>query len=441
VLRLALFAVLTASLLAPGQEAAQKPAQQSGEQAPAAATSAAPQAASQQVAEAEAAIGKSDWKSAQTRLDLYLKDNPADTRALFDAGYVADAQDRLADAESLYRRAIDADPNSFEAHLSLGLLLARQGNTDDARPELDAATRLDPGDAGPALKARAWRALARIDKEDDPTEASSDLLEALKLTPETTADTLLAASIADQAGEFDAEAAAYRRVLASDPNSRDATTGLAHALIALKQYPEAETLLRPAVEKSPDDTTLNAQLATVLAAEDKAEAIPLLQKLHAAHPKDHAITRMLASVLAQAANYAASDQLYVTLLADAPNDSAVLVALGQNHIRQHRYADAYADFNKAAQLDPASGEAWSGLAFAASKIGHPDVTLHALTMRSKYLPEVPSTYFLWATAYDSLHQRGQAVSYYNQFLASAAGKFPDQEWQAHQRLKLLSQKP
>ncbi len=439
-LRFALLVLLLATLPAPAQEAAQKPDQPPIEPAPGA-TAATPQSASPQLAEAEAAIGKSDWKTAQTSLDLYLGQNPADARALFDAGYVADAQNRFADAESLYRRAIDADPKSFEAHLSLGLLLARQGNTDDARPELALATTLDPGDAGPALKARAWRALARIDREDDPTEASSDLLEALKLTPETTADTLLAAGIADQAGEFEAEATAYRRVLANDPNSADATTGLAHALIALKQYPEAETMLRAALEKSPDDPTLNAQLATVLAAQNKAEAVPLLKKLHDAHPKDSAITRMMASVLAESGDYAGSDRLYVTLLAAAPNDSAVLVALGQNLIRQLRFADAFATFNKATELDPASADGWSGLAFAASKIGHPDVTLHALTMRSKYLPEVPSTYFLWATAYDSLHQRGQAVSYYKQFLDSAAGKFPDQEWQARQRLKLLGNKP
>jgi hypothetical protein len=70
-------------------------------------------------------------------------------------------------------------------------------------PELAIATNLDPGDLGPAVKARAWRALARIDEAGikgvgDPAEASNDLLEALKLSPETPADTLLAAKIAEQ---------------------------------------------------------------------------------------------------------------------------------------------------------------------------------------------------------------------------------------------------
>ena len=150
------------------------------------------------VAAAEASISKSDWKTAEAKLDSWLVSHPTDARALFDAGYVADIQNRLDDAVALYRRAISADPNSFEAHLSLGLLLARQGKPSEARPELLASTTLDPGTAGPELKARAWRALARIDRDSDAGQASADLIEALKLSPETPADTLLAAQLAEQ---------------------------------------------------------------------------------------------------------------------------------------------------------------------------------------------------------------------------------------------------
>ena len=94
------------------------------------------------MAEAEAAIVKSDWKAAETKLNAWLSAHPTNARALFDAGYVADAQDHLDDAAAFYRRAVEANPNSFEAHLSLGLLLARQGKPAEARPELLAATTL-----------------------------------------------------------------------------------------------------------------------------------------------------------------------------------------------------------------------------------------------------------------------------------------------------------
>jgi tetratricopeptide (TPR) repeat protein len=398
-----------------------------------------------QVADAESAIVKSDWKSAETKLDAWLTLHVNDARALFDAGYVADAQNRLDDAAGFYRRATEADPQSFEARLSFGLLLARQNKLEEAREQLNEATKLNPGEGGPALKARAWRALAAIDRPGpgrpgDAAVASQDLLEALKLTPETPSDSLLAANLAEETGENDEAETAYRRLLAKDPTLTQADAGLAHVLIAKKQYPEAETLLRAALDKTPNDPVLSAQLALVLAAQDKAEALPLLQKLHAAHPEDAAITRMLAEVDAQAGDVAGSDGLYLLLLRKSPDDPELLVVHGQNLIRQLKYPEALAVFDKATRVDPANGDGWSGLAFAASKTGRPVIALHALTMRSKYLPEVPSTYFLWATSYDTMHDKEKAVVYYHHFLESSAGKFPDQEWQAKQRLLLLEKK-
>ena len=404
---------------------------------PAGAPTEASQPVADQVAAAEAAIASSEWKIAEAKLDSWLVAHPSDVRALFDAGYVADAQNRLDDAAALYRRAIAADPKSFEAHISLGLLLARQNKPDEARSELIAATELDPGEAGPALKARAWRALARIDRDSDPAEASSDLLEALKLSPETPADTLLAAELAEKSGQNDAAESAYRRVLAKEPDSVQASAGLAHLLMQRQQYPEAETLLRTALEHAPGDPTLTAQLATVLADQDNAEALPLLEKLHDAHPADPSITRMLAAVLADAGDYAGSDKLYTSLIVANPNDAGLLVAHGRNLVHQQQLVEAYAAFDKATRLDPASVDGWSGLAFAASKTGHPDVTVHALTVRSRYVSENASSLFLWATAYDALHQQEQAAAYYHRFLDAAAGKFPNQEWQARQRLQIL----
>jgi len=436
VVRFALF-VLFSALLSGSTTAFAQGSSSSVPPANSAASTPASPPLSAAVASAESAIAASDWKTAEAKLDVYLAAHPTDARALFDAGYVADAQNRLDDAAVLYRRAVAADPNSFEAHISLGLLLARQDKLAEARPELLAATTLDPGVADPSLKARAWRALARIDRDSDPSAASNDLLQALKLTPETPSDTLLAAELAEKTGQLEAAAAAYRRVLDKDPASAPASAGLAHLLIAGKRYPEAETLLRAAIAKNPEDPALTAQLATVLADQDKAEALPLLQKLHAAHPTDPAVTRMLAAVLADAGDFAGSDQLFLHLLTTSPEDPELLVSHAQNLVHEGELDQAYAVFGKVTQIDPANVDGWSGLAFTASRLGHPDVTVHALAMRSRYLPENSSTLFLWATAYDSLHQKTQAAAYYHRFIDASGGRLPNQEWQARQRLQVL----
>jgi tetratricopeptide (TPR) repeat protein len=403
---------------------------------------------SPELSRAEAAILKGDWKTAEPILNAWIAGHPQDARALFDAGYAADAQGRNEDAAGLYRRALQANPNSFEAQVSLGLLLARTGHDADARPALEAATRLDAGDAGPAAKARAWRALAQLEMRAgehggkvDTAQASIDLLEALKLSPETPADTLMAARLAEANKDSAGAEAAYRRLLKADANQPDAQAGLAHMLIAEKKYPEAEELLQAALKNSPDDPALTAQLAAVFVAEDKADALPLLQQFHQKHPQDNAITRMLAQVEADAGEYNESDRLYLTLLAASPRDSGLLAGHGQNLIRLHRYPEAMKAFETATAIDETNGEAWNGLAFAAFETHQPTVTLHALTVRSKYLPENATILFLWATAYDTLHDKKQAVAYYHKFLDSAAGKLPDQEWQARQRLALMEKTP
>ena len=312
-----------------------------------------------------------------------------------------------------------------------------RANTTRPVPSSSPPPSSRPARQDPSCKARAWRALAQIDQTSDPSAASNDLLQALKLTPETPADTLLAAGLADQTGQFDAAEAAYRRVLAKDPKSPDASFGLARVLVEQKKFPDAETVLRAALQLNPDDPALTAQLATVLAAENKAEALPLLEKLYAAHPADPNIMEMLAQVRAQSGDATGSDQLYLKLLAASPDDPGLLDAHGENLLSQHKYAEAFAVFSKSVGIDPSDGDAWGGLAFAASRTGKPNLTLHALTMRSRVLPETPFTYFLWATAYDALHEKDQAIAYYHHFLDAAAGKFPAEVNQARQRLAFL----
>jgi tetratricopeptide (TPR) repeat protein len=275
----------------------------------------------------------------------------------------------------------------------------------------------------------------------DPAQASIDLLEALKLSPETEADTLLAASLAETSGDTAAAETAYRKVLKEDADSGVATAALAHLLIAEKKYPEAEDLLAGALKKQPENAAMTAQLAAVDVAEDKADALPLLEGWHAKHPKDAVMARMLAGVEADGGEYEKSDALYVDLLAASPKDGELLTGHGQNLIRLHRYPEAVKVFEAATDADETNGDAWNGLAFSAFQTHQPAITIHALTVRSKYLPENATIYFLWATAYDTLHDKKQAVAYYHRFLESSAGKLPDQEWQARQRLALMEKTP
>ena len=387
--------------------------------------------------QAEAVIDANNYAKARGLLDAYLSAHPADARALFDRGYCDDAEGHVEAAEGYYRKAIAADPKQFEARLALGLLLAQAGSAD-AKAELETAITLDPNPPNPAAKAQAYRTLARLLRQSDPDKAKQDLIEALKLSPESIGDTLLTAEIAEAEGDKEVAEAAYRRVLKIQPESSPAIAGLAHLLLQEKKYSEAEPLLKTALARDPDDPALNAQLAALLGAEGKTdEAVGALEKLHQLQPKDREIGMMLADAYIQSQEYEKADAVYANLLSGDANDAEVESARGQVLIREQKYQEALEIFQRTVKVRQDDSDAWAGIAFAASKTGQFQLTVDALTMRSKLVSDSPVTYFLWATAYDNLHQYKQSVEYYQLFLKSALGKFPDEEWQAKQRLAVL----
>jgi tetratricopeptide (TPR) repeat protein len=407
--------------------------------APPPGTSSPDQTASSPVADAENAIETKNYRQAASRLDVYLSVHPGDARALFDRGYVEDAQGHSDAAEGWYRKAIAADPKQFEAHLALGLILASKGDPA-AKEQLQTATQLEPNPPNPAAKAQADRALAQLLLHSDPNGARDALVAALKISPETPDDALLTAQIAEAAGNNDVAEEAYRRVLQSQPDSADAAAGLAHALMAQKRYADAQPAIETALQHHPKDPALNAQLAAILNAQGKqAEALTVLEKLQALEPKNRAVIQMAADAEAGAGNLDKASADYMELLAGMPDDPGLLDALGEVLVRQKQYDAAIQSFRKAAAVRPEDVDAWSGIAFAASELHEYQQELVALSTRSKYAPDNASTLFLWATAYDNLHQTKAAAEYYHRFLAAAQGQFPDQEWQAKHRLVTLHQ--
>jgi tetratricopeptide (TPR) repeat protein len=392
---------------------------------------------------AETRIEQKDFAGARPLLEKFLTSHPSDARALFDLGYVEDADGHDEAAAVDYRKAIAADPKQFEARLALGLLLAHQEKYDEAREQLQQATVLAPDPPNPATLAEAFRTLAKLDRASDPPAARDALVAALKLTPETPDDLLLTAQIAEENGDTEVAQTAYQRLLASKPApsaalASAATAGLAQLLIKQQKYSEAEPLLKSALARDPRDPALNAQLATALLAQQKNdEALPLLETLRQLEPGNASVDQMLADAYSQAGQPEKADPIYARMALAHPDNEDILAAQGQNLLRERLYPQAQTALERAVKLKPDDGDAWSGLAFAASQNRQYPQALHALSMRAKLLGETPVSYFLWATSYDNLHQSKQAQEYYRKFLAVADGKFPDQEWQARHRLVTL----
>jgi tetratricopeptide (TPR) repeat protein len=393
-------------------------------------------------AQANEALDKQDYPTALKLLTTLAAKNPTDAHLLYDLALTQDALDQTSEAEATYRRAITVDPTYFDPHLALGLLLARTGRLTDAHTELLKATTL-PTDNQP-LKARAYRALARVDQPTNPAAASDDLLSALKISPETAEDILLSGELAEALGDTTAAELAYRRLLAVDPQNHDATAALTHLLLHQQQPDKAEALLTTALANDPENPTLNAQLASLYEQQGKtAQAIPIAVKLHAAHPGDATLTRLLARLYSHNQQYDQAAPLYAALIVQSPQDPTLLDDAADVQIHLNNFAAAESLLKRAIARQDAFpskndlAQAASHLAFAASANDDPTTTLQAIAIRDKVQPQSPSSLFLAATAHDKLHHTKQATDLYKQFLSVANGQFPDEEWEARHRLLTL----
>jgi tetratricopeptide (TPR) repeat protein len=213
--------------------------------------------------------------------------------------------------------------------------------------------------------------------------------------------------------------------------------GLVSLYIEQKRYSDAETWLRKYLAASPGNMTTQIQLGRLLAAEGKTdEAIATLEPAYSASPNP-TLARELAALYLQAKQYDGAARVLQELVTQNPGDAQLHLEYGQALARQHKYPEAQAELLKALQQNPRLVDGYFDLAYSAQQNKNYELVIRVLDARAKLQPETPATYFLRATAYDSLRMYKPAAENYKLFLAAAEGKFPDQEFQARHRLKAI----
>ncbi len=390
--------------------------------------------------QAEAAIDKRDYAAAEATLKDLVSKDPGNYRAWFDLAFVYNVTGQATQSIEAYRKSVAAKPDLFESNLNLGLMLARAGDPEAER-YLRAATKLKPSAKPQEGWSRAWLSLGHVLEKKDPQQAVSAFRQAATLQPKDAEPHLSAGLLLEQQNDLAAAEKEYREAAALEPNSAEALAGLVNVYMKSKRLPEAETALRKYLEVSPTNATAHIQLGRVLAAEGKNdEALKELEAGVQASPDDPGALRELASLYDANKKYELAAAQYRRLLEKSPTDAELHRLLGLALLHQAKPAEAQDELLKAIKLKPDAGELYGDLALAASDNKNYGLTLQALEARAKLLPETPGTYFLRATAYDHLRYYKEAAENYHKFLEVAAGKFPDQEWQARHRLIAIDPK-
>ena len=200
---------------------------------------------------------------------------------------------KLAEAEMLARRVLDAKPDSAEAYHLLSVVAHQSGNLAHAIEHVRRATGLAPDVAlYHANLGEMCRLAGRLD------EAIAEGERALALQPDF-ADAFNNLGIAHyERGEFDAAISRYRGAIELRPQSAEAHSNLGNALRATQRYDEAVVHYRHALELRPSFADAWNNLGTTLCDLRRyREAEQAYREALARKPDDPAMLKNLALCL------------------------------------------------------------------------------------------------------------------------------------------------
>jgi tetratricopeptide (TPR) repeat protein len=235
------------------------------------------------------------------------------------------------DVITLYRATLEKSPDSWVAHLNLGVALEETGRTTEALPHLQRANELKPD--FPQTLNSLGNALARSGR---PAEARPLLERALQLQPRFAAAHNTLGTVLMALQQPEAGIASFRRALEIDRQLTSARVNLAWALANTGHMVEALTQLEQARREQPDNAEAELKTGLVLAMTNRlADAAAHVQRAVALAPQDPEMHHVF---------------------------GLVLLELGE-------VADAAEQFEAALQLAPTHAGAQQGLAIARQRLG------------------------------------------------------------------------
>ena len=394
-----------------------------------------------EIAQAEDDIQKNDFTGAETLLKKAIDKDPNSYQAWFDLGFVLNRLNRADESIAAYRKSVAAKPDVFESNLNLGLMLVRSNNPEGEQ-FLRAATTLKPTANSEEGQARAWLALGHLFENKKPAEALQAYRKASELIPKDPEPHLSAGLLHERQNEFSDAEAEYKQVMTLDPKSTEAAIGLTNIYMKSGRLGDAEPLLRRLSTERPDDSGIHLQLGRVLAAQGKKDdAVLEFQTALKLTPADADAQRELADLYASAGKNDLAESAYRALVSAQPKDPELHRELGKALLLQKKFPEAQQEFLTALRLKRDWPDVYIDLAFAANENKNYELTIRALNGRTVLNAELPPIcFFLRASAYDHLHDYKQASVDYHHFLDVANGKYPDQEWQATHRLIAIEPK-
>ena len=367
----------------------------------------------------------------QEAVDLFARAaeaDPSDYAATFHLALSYSLLGKTAEAVPAYRKTLQLKPGLYEAELNLGILLIGQKQAAEAIPYLQNAAEQKPKEYRP----RIYLGDALLQTGDFPkSEESYKAAEALD--PKSAAAQLGLGRSQARQNRLTEAAAHFQQAAALDESYRDALLELASLFEGSKQSAEAIAIYR----QFPANAAAQERLGQLLIQSGNySEAIDRLEKVVERDPTP-------ANGLALAHAYSLNKQpdkalpLLEKAAAADPRNFNIRLIYGSALRDQKKYSAAAQQFFAATQIQPDSKEAWNELAGMLVLADDFPKAMAALDRLKALGAETPAHHFFRAIMLDKTKQYKPALENYQQFLASAGGKYPDEEFQARQRVRII----
>jgi tetratricopeptide (TPR) repeat protein len=375
------------------------------------------------------ALDHQDYQQAEQIFSKIVAADPKDFSACFNLALAETALKKDDQAIEHYKQALTLKPGLYEAELNLGMVYLRDHRPADAIPLLREASGQKPTQARP--KRYLGDGLLAI---EDFAGAAQAYRDALAIDPKiAVAELGLGQSLIHQ-GKLEEALPHYRQAAVLDPNLKSFLLELAVAFSKANRPDDAVALLK----EFPNDPGAREELGRIyLAASRPADAVIEFEAACQISPTPE-------NKIALATAYLKNKQLDLAApileqaLAAHPEDFELHMVVGRLYRDKREFAKAANQFTAAAQITPDSVQAWNEAAasFVLAEL-YPQA-LAALDKIHTLNAETAGDFYFRAIVLDKLRQVKPALANYQRFLQLSEGKFPDQEFIARQRSRILA---
>lgn len=289
------------------------------------------------------------WAQAQEAYDRALEIDTCHLASVDGRATALRRMSRYGEAEAYLAKMVQRFPHAVELYVEWGLLEDAQGRAAAALERFERALEIDPCCAF-ALEMR----VTELRNQKRYADAATAADEAVRRRPDARLWVEYGWVYANQE-RHDEALAAFEHALDIDQANPWAHGSKISVLVTLKQFADAGSAARTAIELLPCSAYMHQQLAWIYAYQDLDE-LALAEFRHAAELDrgDSTWPEYIALALRWLHRYADGEAVLRDAIGTWPDEPRLRNTLGWIFADQRRYDEAFAEFERAAELDPAN---------------------------------------------------------------------------------------